>query len=160
MTKLLFVCLGNICRSPAAEALFYHLLEKKGLLNEFHLDSAGTSAYHAGEPADRRMIEHAKRRGVKVPSISRQLVKSDLTKFDRIIVMDESNYQNTLKLDPQGEYASKVCKLTDYANGKFQGFDHVPDPYYGESDGFDLVLDLVENCCFNLLEELLAQKPF
>lgn len=154
MTRVLFVCLGNICRSPAAEAVFLDILDREGLAEGFEVDSAGTSGYHAGGPADSRMIEHAKKRSIHVPSISRQFVKSDFKRFDRIIVMDDSNYQNVMKLDPTGEHSSKVSKLTDFASDHFSGFNHVPDPYYGGSDGFELVLDLLQNCCANLVDSL------
>ena len=152
MTRVLFVCLGNICRSPAAESVFLDMVAKRGMEEKFEVDSAGTSGYHAGERADARMIEQAVKRGLDVPSVSRQFTKSDFKKFDKIIVMDDSNYQNVLKLDPSGEYSSKVAKLTDFASEKYQNFNHVPDPYFGGDEGFELVLDLLQDCCAELLE--------
>ncbi|MEX0799486.1 MAG: low molecular weight protein-tyrosine-phosphatase [Bacteriovoracaceae bacterium] len=154
MTRVLFVCLGNICRSPAAEAVFLRMLKEQGLENQFVVDSAGTSGYHDGEKADSRMIEQASTRGIEVPSISRQFTAKDFREFDHIIVMDDSNYKNVVALDPKGQYESKVSKLTDYASEKYQGFDHVPDPYFGGEEGFDLVLDLLEDCCANLLNKV------
>lgn len=155
MTRVLFVCLGNICRSPAAESVFLDVLQKQGLDAEFEVDSAGTSGYHAGESADARMIEQAEKRGYDVPSVSRQFIKDDFRRFDKIIVMDDSNYQNVVSLDPAGEHVHKVSKLTDYASNKYQDFNHVPDPYFGGEEGFALVLDLLEDCCANLLRHQL-----
>lgn len=154
ITKVLFVCLGNICRSPAAEAVFLGLVKDQGLEERFEADSAGTSAYHAGDGADERMIEQARKRNIQVPSVSRQFLANDFKKFDIIVVMDDSNYENVLKLDPTKEHASKVVKLTDFASEKYSDFSHVPDPYFGGMDGFDLVLDLLEDCCSNLLKSL------
>lgn len=154
MTKVLFVCLGNICRSPAAEAVFLEMIKQRGLEDQFEVDSAGTSAYHAGENADSRMIEQAKKRGIHVPSISRQFIKEDFNRFDHIIVMDDSNYQNVMKLDPKGEFSSKVSKMTDFTGDKFSGFNYIPDPYFGGQDGFDMVLDLLDDCCSNFLDKI------
>ncbi|MBC77935.1 MAG: protein tyrosine phosphatase [Halobacteriovoraceae bacterium] len=152
MTKILFVCLGNICRSPAAEAVFLKLVEAKGLSEHFEVDSAGTSAFHTGDNADPRMIEEARLRGISVPSISRQFVKKDFDIFDQIVVMDDSNFKNVTKLDPDKEHAHKVFKLTDYSSNSELNF--VPDPYFGGQDGFGLVLDILEDCCQNLLTHL------
>jgi protein-tyrosine phosphatase len=150
--KILFVCLGNICRSPAAEAVMQKLIDDQGL--NLEVDSAGTSGYHAGEKADERMIEHALKRGIDVTSRSRQFIAEDFRKFDYIIVMDDSNYRNVALLDPNGEYMHKVSKMTDYCTNSFGDYDHVPDPYYGAKDGFELVLDLLENSCFNFTQHL------
>ncbi|MCO4755690.1 MAG: low molecular weight phosphotyrosine protein phosphatase [Bacteriovoracaceae bacterium] len=152
MTKILFVCLGNICRSPAAEGVFLALLERENIKYKFEIDSAGTSGYHAGEAADERMIESAKRRGIHLPSRSRQLIKEDFDHFDYVVVMDDSNLKNSEKLAPQ-EHHHKIIKITDYSSDKF-GPDHVPDPYYGGTQGFELVLDLLEDCCHNLLNSI------
>ena len=154
MTKVLFVCLGNICRSPAAEAVMQKYITQAELNNSIQLDSAGTSGYHAGEPADKRMIARALHRNIDIPSISRQFVAKDFERFDLIVVMDDSNYENVLTLDPKNQYASKVVKMTDFASGKFTDYDHVPDPYFGGGEGFEVVLDLLENCCHNLLSHL------
>lgn len=152
MTKVLFVCLGNICRSPAADAVFAKLVREKGLEDRFEIDSAGTSAYHAGEKADPRMRAEGESRGIPVPSISRQFLKEDFARFDEIIVMDDSNYQNVMKLGPTDTEAQKVSKLTDYASEKYSHFDHVPDPYFGGDDGFSDVFDLIEDCCKTFLD--------
>lgn len=158
MTKVLFVCLGNICRSPAAEAVFKHLIEKRGLENNFIIDSAGTSAHHTGEKADERIRIEAKKKDIEVTSISRQFNFNDFSKFDYIIVMDNSNYKNVLKLDKNQNFHSHVLKMTDFASGKYQSFDEVPDPYYGGLEGFQLILDLLENTCEGFLSYLVDKN--
>lgn len=152
--KVLFVCLGNICRSPAAEGVFKHLIERENISESFFVDSAGTSAHHVGERADSRMRNAASNRGLELTSISRQFISEDFKRFDYIVVMDDSNYQNVLTLDYGHEYEHKIYKMADYASGKFESFKSVPDPYYGGADGFDLVLDLLENSCKNFLNEI------
>ncbi len=160
MVKVLFVCLGNICRSPAAEGVFLHLLRERSLMGLFDIDSAGTSGYHAGEMADPRMIKHAHKRGIDLPSRSRQLLASDFKKFDYIVVMDDSNYDNALNLlgdSERSELASKVYKMADFANSFSE--TQVPDPYFGGAQGFETVLDMVEEAGTNLLERILADHP-
>ncbi len=130
------------------------MVAKEKLIELFHIDSAGTSGHHAGERADARMIKTAAHRGIDVTSISRQFVSEDFKRFDYIIVMDDSNYQNVISLDPQGEYGHKVSKMTDYSSGKFASYDKVPDPYWGGEDGFDLVLDLLTDASEGLLANL------
>ena len=153
MKKVLFICLGNICRSPAAEGVFAHLVNEAGLNDKFTIDSAGTSAAHEGEPADARMIAHASRRGIKLPSISRRFnAEKDFENFDHILVMDNSNYKGILSRDSEGRFIHKVQMFTDYAvNMKFK---EVPDPYYGGAEGFERVLDIVTDASKGLLEEL------
>lgn len=150
--KILFVCLGNICRSAAAEAVMQKLIDDKAL--DIQVDSAGTSGYHVGEKADERMREQASKRGLEITSIARQFEAKDFRTFDHIIVMDDSNYHNVLLLDPKGEYLHKVSKMTDYCSERYKDFDHVPDPYYGGKDGFELVLDLLQDSCFNFINHL------
>jgi len=154
--KILFVCLGNICRSPSAEAVFNGILKKNGEANTFEVDSAGTSAWHAGEPADRRMQSHAIKRGFNLTSISRKFdPHSDFDRFDMIIGMDVSNIENLKLMARNTEDLAKIYKMTDFSR-EFK-YDEVPDPYYGGSDGFELVLDLLEDSCEGLLEELRKQ---
>ncbi len=139
--RVLFVCLGNICRSPSAEAVFKHLVEKEGLENKFFIDSAGTSGWHEGEPADGRMRFHAEKRGIALTSLSRQVRQSDFDSFDYIIAMDSSNYRNLLNMAKNEEQKEKVHLMTDYSRA-YSG--DVPDPYYGGAQGFEDVLDMLE----------------
>ena len=142
-TKILFVCLGNICRSPSAEAVFKHLVEQKGESNQYFIDSAGTSAYHVGDRADARMRSHAKKRGIDLTSVSRQFVPEDFDRFDYIVAMDRENIFALKQQARNKEDLSKLHLMTDFS-GNFN-YNHVPDPYYGGSEGFELVLDLLED---------------
>ena len=153
--KLLFVCLGNICRSPAAEGVFLHLLEARGLSNQFLVDSAGTGGWHVGNPADRRMRAAAERRGIHLPSRARQIELADFGNFDRILTMDDDNLQAVRSL--AGELGARsdlalVEPMTSHCR-RF-GDKEVPDPYYGGEQGFEHVLDLLEDACSGLLETL------
>ncbi len=153
MTKILFVCLGNICRSPAAEGYFSHLLKENDLSNDFVIDSAGTSAYHEGEPADGRMQDVARERGYTLESISRGFNhKTDFQNFDLIITMDHKNYQDVIDLSPNKEAQQKVHAMTDFCH--IHNVNHVPDPYYKGVDGFELTMDIIEDACDGLLKKL------
>lgn len=147
--KVLFVCLGNICRSPLAEGVFKNMVEESGLANYFEIDSCGTSAYHVGELADSRMRDVAYSHGVLLTSKARQFIKNDLKDFDYIIPMDRANY-NSIKSD---EYESKVFLLREFdvssTNDK-----NVPDPYYGGIDGFENVYQIVNRSCAVLLNKI------
>nr|WP_321408309.1 low molecular weight protein-tyrosine-phosphatase [uncultured Carboxylicivirga sp.] len=152
-TKILFVCLGNICRSPSAEAVMKALVEKKGLASKYEIDSAGTAGYHSGEPADRRMQRHAINRDYNLTSISRKVnAKVDFDHFDYIIGMDDQNVEDLEYMTSNDEQRSRISKMTDYC----KSFNHtsVPDPYYGGADGFELVLDLLEDACEGLIEHI------
>lgn len=122
-----------------------HKVKELNLEEHFTIDSAGTSAYHSGEPADRRMQEHAIRRGYLLPSISRGFTKKDFEDFDLILAMDHSNLRNILKLDPQSKYKEKVKLFCEFCSGGYSNVDEVPDPYFGGTRGFEEVLDIVEN---------------
>ncbi len=153
--KVLFVCLGNICRSPSAEAVFKGLIEKNGDKKSFFIDSAGTSDYHEGEPVDSRMQIHAKKRGYNLTSISRPFnPETDWDDFDYIVAMDNDNYRDLELLSRNKDDLKKLYKMTDFSS-KFN-YNFVPDPYYGGSDGFELVLDLLEDAgkgLYNFVKE-------
>lgn len=151
--NILFVCLGNICRSPSAEAVMNGLIKREGLSDEIHCDSAGILNYHAGEKADQRMQSHAIRRGYILTSISRQVNPTiDFNKFDMIIGMDDKNIWDLKSLARNAEDLTKIFKITDFCR-KVE-YDQVPDPYYGGEQGFELVLDILEDACEGLLDFL------
>lgn len=150
--KLLFVCLGNICRSPAAENIMNYLVAEKNLGDRIWCDSAGTSSYHVGSAPDSRMVRAANKRGMQFKGKSRQLEKADLEKFDLILAMDRENYRDILALDPQGKYREKVRMMCDFC--RHHTTKEVPDPYYGGPDGFDRVIDLLLDACAGLLEDI------
>jgi protein-tyrosine phosphatase len=150
--KILFVCLGNICRSPAAQGMMEHLLAEAGLAGVVEVDSAGTYAGHQGELPDHRMRTHARRRGLELTHRSRPVRSTDFDEFDLIIAMDDRNYDDLRRLAPTVEAEGKVHRMVDYS--RRPTYDYVPDPYYSGADGFELVLDMLEDACSGLLEEL------
>ena len=151
--KICFVCLGNICRSPTAEGVFQHLVNKRGLHAYFFVDSAGTSAYHIGEPANSKSQWVANQQGVKLHSKARRFVAADLEEFDLILAMDSENYTNIKHLDRDGLFTEKIKMMREFDS---QPDDKdVPDPYYGGMDGFQNVFDVLMRSSVNLLDELL-----
>lgn len=150
--KLLFVCLGNICRSPSAENIMRHFIAEAGLSAQITCDSAGTSSYHVGATPDRRMQAAARKRNIKLLGQSRQFTRADFQEFDLILAMDHDNYRNILSLDRAGEYGDKVQMMCDYADN-FRDSE-VPDPYYGGDSGFDYVINLLMDACDGLLTEV------
>lgn len=151
--KILFVCMGNICRSPSAEAVFTGMAKNIGAAKQFEVDSAGTIAYHVGEAADRRMKSHALKRGYELTSVSRKFnTETDFDYFDLIIGMDEENVQTLKSKARTNTDLQKIHKMTDFR--KEWKYHEIPDPYYGGEEGFELVLDLLEDSCKGLLEEL------
>lgn len=150
-TKILFVCLGNICRSCSAQTIMQAFVDKAGRSKEYELDSAGIIGYHEGEPADSRMRMHASKRGYRITHLSRPVRTSDFRYFDLILGMDDSNIDRLRDMAPDLECEAKIGRMTDYCRTKVA--DHVPDPYYGGASGFENVLDLLEDACQGLLEE-------
>jgi protein-tyrosine phosphatase len=149
--KVLFVCLGNICRSPAAEGAFRHVVAEAGLDGTFEIDSAGTGAWHEGEPADRRAREAGHQRGIEVRSIARQITPGDYETFDHIFAMDGSNRRLLLQQAPR-QHRHKIRLFRDF-DPEGRGED-VPDPYYGNREHFDEVFDIATRTARALLDEL------
>jgi len=159
MVKVIFVCLGNICRSPSAEGVMQHLIEQKGLEDKIKVDSAGTIAVHAGERADSRMRSHAQKRGYDLTSISRQFkAHTDFDEFDYVIAMDNSNFADLLAITRKESDKNKISKMTDFSTSS--KYTEIPDPYYGGSQGFELVLDLLEDACKGLLDHIINKYKF
>ena len=148
--KILFVCLGNICRSPAAEGIMQSMVDSKGLSDRFIIDSAGTGNYHIGDLPDHRMRIHARRRGVELTHICRQVRQSDFDNFDLIIPMDGSNERNLRRMAPTVESERKIVPMSYFVDMAMR-YDHIPDPYYEGAEGFELVLDLLQDGCGRLL---------
>ena len=148
--------MGNICRSPSGEAVMNALIEKNNLQDKIMCDSAGTIAYHTGEHADARMQKHAIKRGYNLTSLARQIKHHDFDDFDYIVAMDTDNYNNVLALDKQEKYKNKVSMMMDFA--KKYNDKNVPDPYYGGEQGFEYVLDLLEDACSGLLKHIVKKE--
>jgi protein-tyrosine phosphatase len=159
--SVLFVCMGNICRSPAGEGVFQHYVEDKGYIEHFDIDSAGTIAYHMGEPADGRMQEVAKKRAYQLNSLARKVTFEDIESFDLIVAMD---VDNLLDLEALADGAQRHIRLLGSFLEEYDSNDDalsVPDPYYGGTAGFEQVLDMIEAACPKLLShclELLNNK--
>ena len=145
--------MGNICRSPAAEGVAKTLVEKRGLNGSIEIDSAGTLDYHEGEKPDARMIKHASKRGYILDSRARQFnPKKDFVYFDYIVTMDDNNYSEIISLDRKNEFRNKVFKMVSF--GKNVNVNEVPDPYYSGSQGFENVLDILEDSVEGLLNKV------
>ena len=153
--KILFVCLGNICRSPAAEGIFKKKIKDRELENLFVVDSAGTGGWHVGNLADRRMREAALSRGIELTSRSRKIDDNDLYEFDHILVMDKDNLNAVKSLIKDNTYPinSKIKLILSYS--KKSQLDEVPDPYYGGQNGFERVLDLLDDAIDELIDSLI-----
>lgn len=150
--KVLFVCMGNICRSPTAHGVFRHLVEQAGLAPRFEIDSAGTHAYHQGEPPDERARETALARGVEIGDLrARRAEPEDFLRFDYVLAMDQDNYHSLARICPPG-MERKLLLFMDYAPEL--RMREVPDPYYGGQRGFDRVFDMVEAAARGLLAEI------
>ncbi len=156
MQKILFVCLGNICRSPMAEALCEKHLKDAGLNNFYSCDSAGTASYHLGNLPDKRMINTAHAHGIKLTHKARQFKKEDFLNFDFILVMDETNYQNVMRLKPM-QSLSKVLYMRSY-DSYILNQKEVPDPYYGSMHDFETCYLILENCTKNFIDKELTNN--
>ena len=150
--SILFVCMGNICRSPMAEGVFLHILKREHRYNDFVVDSAGTHGYHVGELADSRMRMHAAKRGYTLLSRSRKFTRNDFETFDLIVAMDDANYDDLYDMANTVDDEKKIVLMTDYCT-KHQA-THIPDPYYGGTQGFEYVIDLLEDACENLFTQV------
>jgi protein-tyrosine phosphatase len=148
--RILFVCMGNICRSPAAEGTFRHLLAQEDLKDRIECESAGTIDFHAGSPPDARMRSAARDRGITMGGAARQIAITDFATFDLILCMDEENLEHVEQLAGDQKHRARIrlfCEFVADSDAR-----EVPDPYYGGADGFDAVMDLLEDGCANLLE--------
>jgi protein-tyrosine phosphatase len=154
--RILFVCMGNICRSPTAEGVMRQLIDDAGLADSIEIESAGTGGWHAGEPPDERATLAASRRGVTLAGAARQVRESDFRRFDLLIALDRANLRELLAIAPDEDAAEKVRLLREFDPASDGDLD-VPDPYYGGDRGFEAVLDMVEAACRGLLDELRAR---
>ena len=153
-TTVLFVCLGNICRSPLAEGIFLHLVEQAGLTERFEIDSAGTGAWHVGELPDARATIVASQHGVELASRARQITDDDLSHFDWVIAMDRENLRNIERMAASTGSDAEIHLLREF-DGTGEG-DEVPDPYYGGASGFENIYEMVHRSCLVLLDRLRA----
>ena len=152
MHRILFLCMGNICRSPASHCVFQHLVDEAGLGDQFEIESAGTIGFHVGEPPDRRMQQILRARGIPVIGRSKQLDSFDLEHYDLILAMDQDNFDGAYSLARGDAQRAKVKRFCSYCTHHTAA--EVPDPYYGGDRGFENVMDLIEDGCRGLLESL------
>lgn len=150
--KILFVCLGNICRSPMAESVFRKMVSMADLSEKIDIDSAGTGAWHVGEPSNATMVKHANKRDYEMTHLARTVGVKDFEMFDKIIAMDSQNYRDLKSMDVNGKLKSKLFMMTDFC--RELNCDVVPDPYYGTAKDFELVIDILEDACMGLLDEI------
>ena len=155
--NVLFICLGNICRSPAAQAVMQAMVDERGLTDRFYIDSAGIGGWHIGDLPDKRMRVHARPRGYELTHRARKVQSSDFEDFDLIVGMDASNVDDLCNQAMTLEQQDKVVMMGDYIR-QYPNYDHVPDPYYEGSEGFELVLDLLQDACDNLLDRIIEQN--
>lgn len=156
--SVLFVCLGNICRSPLAEGVMLRLLEEEGLADRVRVESAGTGGYHAGESPDPRSVEVARRNGIELRGEARQVRAGDLESFDYVVAMDRSNLRNIEGMISPGPDGATLHLLREFDPERGSDVDlEVPDPYFGGTDGFDRVYDMIERSCRGLLDRLLSE---
>lgn len=156
-TSVLFVCLGNICRSPAAEGIMLHIVEKNKVAHLFEIDSAGIGPWHVGELPDRRMRSHGADHGYDFSTRARQICRNDLHRFDYIMVMDRENYHEVSAMAASQEEKDKIRMMTEFAT-HHTGHTVVPDPYYGGDRGFELVIELLEDACQGLFNHIMESR--
>ncbi|MFT4049791.1 MAG: low molecular weight protein-tyrosine-phosphatase [Solirubrobacterales bacterium] len=157
-TKLLFVCLGNICRSPTGEGVMRHLVESRGVADRFEIDSAGTGSWHIGDTPDARSVAAAAARGIVISGRARQVTGADFDHYDLILAADRYNHRDLAAIAPTDEDEAKVRLLREFDPMSTPDDLEVPDPYYGGPSGFDDVIDLVTAACEGLLEDILSGK--
>lgn len=157
--KILFVCLGNICRSPAAQAVMERIVAERGISMMVEIDSAGISGYHEGDLPDRRMRVHAERRGLRLTHCSRPVRHADFEYFDIIIGMDDANYYDLKEMAVTLEEEAKVERISRFFR-RYKGQDCIPDPYYGGSEGFENVLDLLDDACNTIADMIVSGELF
>ncbi len=145
MKSVLFVCLGNICRSPMAKTVFEKVVFDRGEETRFEVDAAGLQGWHEGDKSDPRMRKHAEARGYNITHRARQIRPEDFDKFDYIVGMDEQNIKDLKRLAKTEEHKNKILRMTDFLQD--MSADIVPDPYYGGPEGFEYVIDLLEDAC-------------
>lgn len=155
--RILFVCLGNICRSPAANGILEHMAAERGVGDLVEVDSAGTYSGHAGDLPDPRMRRAAARRGYELAHRARTVRCEDFDRFDMIVAMDDSNYEALCRLAPEREQIDKIFRMRDFLTG-FPDWRYVPDPYYEGPRGFELVLDMLEEGCANILDGITGKS--
>ena len=155
--SVLFICLGNICRSPAAQAVMQRMVDERGLTDRFFIDSAGIGGWHIGDLPDKRVRVHARPRGYELTHRARKVNSADFEDFDLIVGMDAGNVDDLRSLAATIEQERKVVMMGDYIR-QYPNYDYVPDPYYEGSEGFELVLDLLEDSCDNLLNRIIEQN--
>lgn len=157
-TRLLFVCLGNICRSPTGEGVMRHVVEAAGVADRFVIDSAGTGSWHIGHPPDPRSAAAAAARGITLEGQARQVSSHDFEVFDLLLAADQLNFRDLAAIAPTDEDEAKIHMLRSFDPMSTPDDLEVPDPYYGGASGFDDVIDLVEAACQGLLDDVLAGK--
>ncbi|MCR5132118.1 MAG: low molecular weight phosphotyrosine protein phosphatase [Prevotella sp.] len=156
--RLLFICLGNICRSPAAEGVMKHIVERENRENDFYIDSAGIGGWHVGQLPDQRMRRCGAKRGYNFNSRARQFSADDFGRFDMILVMDRDNFFDVVNKARTDEEREKVVMLSEYMT-HHPSQRYIPDPYYGNERDFEFALDLIEDACEELFASLCKNKP-
>ena len=159
MKRILFICLGNICRSPAADGIMRHLVSEQGLDDQFMIDSAGIGSWHVGQLPDRRMRRQGERHGYTFDHRARQFSAADFDRFDLVAVMDQENYHDVSRQARSDADRQKIIRMSDYLQ-HHPGQRTIPDPYYGSDKDFEYVIELLEDACSGLLQKLTKMENF